>query len=118
MNEADREGRARTLGEAFPHRVCVNLDRRPERWRAMQTKFERHGIRSVRRFAALDGDRLDLPAHWVHTPGAYGCLRSHVEVVREARRLGAPSVLVFEDDVVFDDELRKKFGRQIEQLPR
>lgn len=106
------------LDEMFPHRVCVNLDRRPERWRRMREKLARHGVRGVRRFAALDGEALDLPAHWTHTPGAYGCLKSHVEVVREAREMNAPSVLIFEDDVVFDDEFGKKFGQQVSQLPR
>jgi GR25 family glycosyltransferase involved in LPS biosynthesis len=118
MNEADRERRARSIDEAFPHRVCINLDRRPERWREMRAKFGRHGIHAVRRFAALDGNALDVPPHWVHTPGAYGCLRSHVEVVREARRRGAPSVLIFEDDVVFDPELREKFAARVGELPR
>ncbi len=65
----------------------------------------------------MDGEKIKLPANWLHTPGAYGCLLSHVEVVREARRLGLPSVLIFEDDVVFDDQLEKKFGVYIEQLP-
>jgi len=60
---------------------------------------------------------MKLPANWVHTPGAYGCLLSHLQVVREARRLGVPSVLVFEDDVVFDEQLEKKFGACIDQLP-
>lgn len=60
---------------------------------------------------------MKLPANWVHTPGAYGCLLSHLEVVREARRLGMPSVLIFEDDVAFDDLLGQKFGIYIDQLP-
>jgi GR25 family glycosyltransferase involved in LPS biosynthesis len=83
----------------------------------MQRKFDHHGIHPVHRFSALDGDSMELPANWIHTPGAYGCLRSHLQVVREAKRLGVPSVLVFEDDVVFDDHLEEKFGACIEQLP-
>lgn len=105
------------INETFPHKVCINLERRPERWREMQRKFEQHGIHSVRRFPALDGENLKLPAKWVHTAGAYGCLLSHLQVVREARRLGVPSVLIFEDDVVFDDQLEKKFSSSIDQLP-
>jgi GR25 family glycosyltransferase involved in LPS biosynthesis len=105
------------VNETFPYKVCINLDRRPERWQQMQREFDQHGIHSVLRFSALDGDNTKLPANWVHTPGAYGCLRSHLQVVREAKRLGVPSVLVFEDDVVFDDQLEKKFGACIEQLP-
>ncbi len=105
------------INDAFPHKVCINLDRRPERWQQMRHKFERHGIHAVQRFAALDGDELKLPPHWTHTPGAYGCLRSHVEVVSDARRRGAASVLIFEDDVVFDPEFQEKFAARIEQLP-
>jgi GR25 family glycosyltransferase involved in LPS biosynthesis len=105
------------IDEAFPHQVCINLDRRPERWRRMQRKFAQHGIHSVRRFSAFDGDDMKLPANWVHTPGAHGCLLSHLQVVREAQRIGVSSVLIFEDDVVFDDHLAKKFSLYIDQLP-
>src|SRR6185503_4416493 len=106
------------INETFPYKVCINLDRRLERWHQMQRKFDRHGIQSVRRFPAFDGDSMELPANWAHTPGAYGCLLSHAQVVREARRLGAASVLIFEDDVVFDDHFAEKFSACIGQLPR
>ncbi len=83
----------------------------------MRRRFEQHGIHSVHRFPAFDGDRTTIPANWAHTPGAYGCLLSHVAVVREARRLGAASVLIFEDDVVFDDQFEDRFDACIAQLP-
>jgi GR25 family glycosyltransferase involved in LPS biosynthesis len=105
------------INETFPYKVCINLDRRPERWQSMQRKFDEHGIQSVRRFSASDGDMIKLPENWVHTPGAFGCLLSHLQVVREARQLGVPSVLIFEDDVVFDEQLEKKFSVYIDQLP-
>ena len=108
---------AGTIDEKFAHKICINLDRRPDRWKKMQLKFARHGISSVRRFAALDGDKLNIPANWEHTSGAYGCLQSHLRVVREARRLGLPGVLIFEDDVVFDNRFREKFGAYVRQLP-
>ena len=105
------------INQLFPHKVCINLDRRLERWRQMQDKFYQHGIHSVRRFAAFDGETSTIPANWPGTPGAYGCLLSHLEVVREARRLGLPSILIFEDDVVFDDQFEQKFSDYIGQLP-
>jgi len=105
------------INQLFPHKVCINLDRRLERWRRMQDKFYQHGIHSVRRFAAVDGETTTIPASWPGTPGAYGCLLSHLEVVREARRLGLPSILVFEDDVVFDEQFEQKFGDYVRQLP-
>jgi GR25 family glycosyltransferase involved in LPS biosynthesis len=117
MTRAIPDRLAGGIDAAFPHKVCINLDRRPERWRRMRLKLARQGIHSVERFAALDGDALSIPAHWTHTPGAYGCLRSHVEVVGEARRLGLRSLLIFEDDVVFAPRLREKFESYFKQLP-
>jgi GR25 family glycosyltransferase involved in LPS biosynthesis len=105
------------IDEVFPYKVCINLDRRPQRWRQMERKFAGHGIHSVHRFPAIDGDLIELPANWTHTPGAYGCLRSHVEVVRKARHLGVSSVLIFEDDVAFHDEFETKFAAAIADLP-
>ena len=83
----------------------------------MQQKFQQHGIHAVQRFAAIDGETSTMPASWPGTPGAYGCLASHLEVVREARDLGLSSILIFEDDVVFDDQFESKFSDFIRQLP-
>ena len=105
------------INEAFPHKTCINLNRRPDRWHRMLLRFDQHLIHPVHRFAAFDGNTLIIPPRWRHTPGAYGCLLSHVEVVRQARRLEAPSVLIFEDDVIFDEHLREKFSRCAEQVP-
>jgi glycosyl transferase, family 25 len=101
----------------FPLTICINLDRRPERWQRVQQAFATHGIQSVRRFSASDGDEIALPNNWVHTPGAYGCLDSHVRAIREARDANAASVLIFEDDVVFDPQFKEKFATFIQELP-
>ena len=111
------KNRSGTVDETFPYQVCINLDRRLERWGHMQQKFAQHGIRSVRRFSALDGEKMSLPANWAHTAGAYGCLLSHLQVVSEARRLGIPQLLIFEDDVAFDDQFVNRFAASIGQLP-
>src|SRR5215510_154871 len=105
------------IDETFPYQVCINLDRRRQRWQQMQEKLARHGIHSVCRYPAIDGTEIELPEDWPHAPGAYGCLRSHVEVVRRARDLGVPSVLIFEDDVAFDDDFEAKFAAGIADLP-
>jgi GR25 family glycosyltransferase involved in LPS biosynthesis len=117
MSHPTTSNTAAVINDRFPRIVCINLDRRPERWQQMQRKFAQLGIHSVERFAAFDGNDMELPENWAHTPGAYGCLQSHLEVVREARRLGLSSVLIFEDDVVFDSQLQMKFAACIEKLP-
>ncbi len=106
-----------SLNETFPHIICINLDRRPDRWLRMQQEFARYGIHSVQRFPARDGDTVTKPDGWSHTAGAYGCLLSHLEVVNEARELNVPSVLIFEDDAVFDPQLRDKFSKFIKEVP-
>ena len=105
------------IDATFPYQVCINLDRRLQRWEQMQRKFASHGIHRVCRFPAIDGNEIELPEDWPHTPGAYGCLRSHVEVVRKARDHGLSSVLIFEDDVAFDEAFETKFAAGIADLP-
>jgi glycosyl transferase family 25 len=117
QTEVYRTLRRTSIDEVFPYQICINLDRRPDRWRQMQRKFNQNGIHSVQRFSALDGESLKLPENWIHTRGAYGCLRSHLQVVRNARELSAPYVLIFEDDVAFADHLEKKFSLCMDQLP-
>jgi GR25 family glycosyltransferase involved in LPS biosynthesis len=105
------------LDQLFTHTVCLNLDRRPERWRRMQQRFARHGISNVVRFSAIDGERVDLPERWQASAGAYGCLQSNLAVVRQARDEGWPDVLLLEDDVVFDDALNARLPQLMAQVP-
>lgn len=109
--------REMNVNDFFPDKVCINLNRRPERWEQAEAQFALHQINSVRRFPALDGLTLEVPPGWDGSPGAYGCLQSHLSVVREARRSGLPNILIFEDDVVFDSDFNTKFSSYIKQLP-
>ncbi|MEO8496380.1 MAG: glycosyltransferase family 25 protein [Planctomycetota bacterium] len=105
------------INRVFPDKVCINLDRRPERWAYMQEEFARHNINSVRRLSAVDGQELVVPAHWSESHGAYGCLLSHLQAVRDARERGLSNILIFEDDVAFDADFQDTFARNIRQLP-
>lgn len=105
------------LDEFFPHQVCINLDTRPDRWQRMTARFAEHELRNVIRFPAVDGNALEIPSTWKHSPGAYGCLRSHLAVVEQARDHSKHSVLIFEDDAVFDPQLNTKFSVFAKQLP-
>ena len=105
------------VNEVFPHKACINLDRDLDSWERLQAALTRHDIRGVRRVSAVDGSRLELPATWRHSAGAYGCLLSHLQVVRDARQRGLPSVLILEDDVVFDPSFSEKFPVFVRGLP-
>ena len=105
------------VNDLFPHKVCINLDRRADRWRRVSRRFAEHGIARVERFPALDAAALDIPPGWPEQPGAYGCLMSHLAVVEEARGRGLPRVLIFEDDAVFAPDFNAKFSQYVRQLP-
>jgi GR25 family glycosyltransferase involved in LPS biosynthesis len=110
-------GSSGDINDVFPHKVCINLDRELDSWVRLQAALARHDIRGVRRVSAVDGSRLELPAYWRHSAGAYGCLLSHLRVVRDARDRGLPSVLILEDDVVFDPSFSEKFPLFMRDLP-
>src|SRR5689334_2435453 len=105
------------LNDFFPHKVCINLDKRKDRWERMQARFAEHKIEQVIRFPALDGNNLNIPPVWDDFPGAYGCLRSHLAVVEQAREEEQQSVLIFEDDAVLDPRLNARFAEYVDQLP-
>jgi GR25 family glycosyltransferase involved in LPS biosynthesis len=105
------------INEVFPHKACINLDRDFDSWVRLQAALTRHDIRGVHRVSAVDGCQLELPATWRHSAGAYGCLLSHLQVVRDARKRGLPSLLILEDDVVFDPAFSEKFPAFVRGLP-
>lgn len=101
----------------FPERICLNLDRRPERWARMQSRIAAAGLGPIRRVAAIDGARVPIPAHWPETRGAYGCLQSHLAAVRAAQAAGHPQLLILEDDVLLDEDFHEKFRHGLRSLP-
>jgi glycosyl transferase family 25 len=105
------------IDRAFQYKVCINLDRRPDRLRRMRSRFASRGITGVERFAAIDGEGLIVPPGFLASRGAYGCIQSHMAVVRKAREAGAPDVLIFEDDAFFVRGFDQRFPRYMEQIP-
>jgi len=104
------------LRTCFPHRICINLARRQDRWAKAQAQFQQHQI-EVARWNAVDGAVIQAPPDWRYSPGAYGCSLSHVEAVREARARGYESLLIFEDDVELHPELHNLFLGVMAQVP-
>lgn len=104
------------LESCFPHRICINLARRPDRWAKAQAQFQQHHLQ-VSRWNAVDGSAIQPPPDWRYSPGAYGCTLSHVAAVREARAGNCESLMIFEDDVEFHPQLRSLFPEFMAQVP-
>jgi len=71
-----------TYGQYFEGVFCINLDRRKDRWDTFSEKL------TADQWIAFD-DKED--PNW-------GCTRTHMDIIREARQDGLESVLIFEDD--------------------
>ena len=69
----------------FKNIVCINLDRRTDRWAECLVEFEHLGISPLR-----------VPAI-SHPHGPYGCSLSHLSAIRKFK--GQENLLIFEDDV-------------------
>lgn len=82
--------------------VCINLERRPERWEQFQRGMP-VGWPWLRpqRWIAVDGAEAVMPEWFRGGIGAWGCLQSHLAVWRWQIEQEIDSVLVLEDDAVF-----------------
>ena len=74
--------------------IYINLDSRQDRREIMQTFFEKGNIppEKIVRFSAIKRDKPEI-----------GCLESHTEVLRIAKRNGWKNVLILEDDMQWLD---------------
>lgn len=80
--------------------VYINLAKRVDRKKHIENELKRMG---------LVGERF--PAVWA-PHGALGCMKSHLGVLKKAKRNGWTSVLILEDDAQFlisKEELHKLF---------
>jgi glycosyl transferase family 25 len=78
----------------------INLETRPQRLEHMKRQLGHLGL-GFERFVAVDGAALVAATspHPTLSPGAYGCLLSHLAVFRKIADGTAPFALLLEDDV-------------------
>jgi len=102
------------INDYFNKIYCVNLDYRTDKWGLCQAEFNKHGL-TVERFPAIDGRTIPYKGRlpW----GAVGNAFSHAKILRMAKESNLDNVLIFEDDVEFDDNLQEKFMSWISQVP-
>jgi len=103
----------------FDRVVCINLDRRPDRWARFrqQPALLDWPFAPVERFSAVDGDRVPPPSWWKAGAGAWGVHQSHVEILRRALQDGVQSILILEDDAVFGQPFAERVSRFLDSVP-
>lgn len=114
MSNLDFSSMNKTLNDYFQKIYCVNLKKRLDRWELAKNQFNFHGIQ-VERYDAVDGTEHDRIGKMSH--GEIGCLLSHLNILKHCKDNNISNVLIFEDDVEFDDNLNQLFFQYVEELP-
>lgn len=118
MPDTKTLGPAPPLQDLFELVCCVNLRRRDDRWSDFCDRLPRDWpFRQVTRFPAIDGNHCPPPDWWSEGKGAWGCFRSHLRIVEECLNCGISSVLIFEDDAIFDGDFSEQAIDFFRQLP-
>lgn len=117
----------------FDKIYCLNLDRRPDRWRNTLTSFLQWGVQAER-FPAVDGESPFVAGQYreylrrlassgpsscnppLASPGALGCLLSHTKILESAIQNRHQRILIFEDDVKFHRSFLAEF-QKVRKLP-
>ncbi len=73
--------------------IFINLDKRRDRRRLIEAELKEIGVpqEKLQRFAAIE-----------LSPGYLGCSKSHLEILRMAKRAGWKNYCVIEDDIQFN----------------
>ena len=103
----------------FDRVVCINLDRRPDRWTRFieQPAVADWPFAPIERFTAIDGQRVPPPAWWKAGPGAWGIHQSHVEILARALQDGVKSLLILEDDAAFAQPFTERVESFLAKVP-
>ena len=107
----------------------INLDSRPERKIAVEQLFSKYGIKAER-FPAIqltpeqnehlrqDGCYFRGDERPEHARYTKSCTLSHLSVIFRAKLMGYKNVLVFEDDVIFREDIIEELSLALEDLKK
>ena len=97
----------------FDSSVYVGLKRRTDRKKFIDSQLNCVGIKS-QYFEAIEPPFRN----GFHSKGAYGCLLSHWNIIKELQRQNIQSCLIFEDDVYFDVKFLSVIESISQELPK
>jgi len=106
------------LYQFFDRIYVINLDRRPDRWQRFLDELPIDWpFGPPFRFTAVDGIQEQPVTGWNENLGAWGCYRSHLEVLKHAIDHRFHRILIFEDDAVFCAGFAVEVRQFIQHLP-
>ena len=106
-----------SLNDYFHEIWFINLNRREDRKKEVTEEFERFGI-AAQRFEAIDGKIFNFPQEFKNMRrGAAAIYLSHLKLIQYAKEKKLRNILIFEDDVEFDDHFMEDFQEGLKSLP-
>ena len=103
-----------SINEYFGNVYVLNLDRRPDRFENIKNKLDLLNIK-FERFSAIDGNNISDDEYdfsgfiqgrgMLENKYALACLRSHIEIIKDAKIKGYKRILIFEDDVLISKDI-------------
>lgn len=100
----------------FERTYLINLSRRPDRLERFRETFPAC-LGEFEIWPAVDGNKIKAPRWWTNGPGAWGCYRSHLQVLEKCYQDNVESYIVFEDDAIFRDGFESEFAAFMTELP-
>jgi glycosyl transferase, family 25 len=105
-----------TFREYFERISIINLAERTDRRREMLWELERAGLSpEVGRIEFFTAIKVPDAAGFENA-GYHGCFLSHLAVLKQARDMKVPKVLVFEDDAAISSRFKQDEDSIVEQL--
>jgi hypothetical protein len=107
--------------QMFDSIKCVNLDRREDRWNAFKAQIDIGSwpFQAIpERFRAIDGQQVPKPGWFLAPASAWGCYKSHVNIIEEALANGVASLLILEDDALFCPDFAQAVSLFLNSLPQ
>ncbi len=115
---------------------CINLKHQKERWNKANNQFSLQNI-EVEQIEAVYGNELNIEKFSINdrtkfllnnisersshdeinTIGAIGCYLSHVKCWKNIVENNFPCAIIFEDDLIFQDNFQYKFNNYMSNLP-
>ena len=113
----------------FDKIFIINLEHRKDRWTNIKNNLEKFKITNYERFNAIRPEFKNIPSSSYrnmnklsikkrptgYPTGCIGCLRSHVEILKLAKKRNYQKIIILEDDAFFKANL-DIFENAIKQL--